>query len=720
MEPRFDAHGQGWLARLVLSRQLSRLRDDSGLRGAPPPQMNRSRLVGRAQHRLRRSETGGPLILAIAVGLLSGLGALLLRRLIDWVHFLFFDAGADLAARFAPPGLRPDWHIIVAPAVGMVIVSAMVRRWAPEARGHGVPEVQFAVLRQGGRIRPRVALVKAVASAISIGSGGSVGREGPIVQIGSGLGSTAGQLTGQGPRSRRILLAGGAAGAIAATFNAPIAGVMFAMEVILGTFAPRAFGLVVVSAVSASALSQAVLGRSPAFTLLERFTLGSEFELLLYLVLGLVMGLLAIAFIRCLYIVEDGFDRWRAHPTVKALAGGLAVGALGYFGSEHIFGVGHEGAELALRGAMGAGVMLSLVILKMLATSITLGAGGSGGVFAPALFIGAMAGGVFGQAVQAAIPGLSTDPGAYALVGMAALFGAAAHAPITAVLILFEMTDDYQIILPLMFSVVVAYLVTTRLYPESVYSIKLRRLGGFARSGDDPGALDLIVAEDLMAVDFESVSPDMSLADLGTLSRGRRTRSWPVLSGDQTLVGIVTDTDLERSAARDSAAESVRDIMTTHVVTCRPADSLMAAFQRFIRHDVQLVPVVEGDGSDRVVGVLGRRHVLRAYRDMSLLPTPVDTDERGGQRDMKAPVQREYTIPMGDKEVAHRRLRELDLPAGVLVALVRRGNRAFVPRGSTKLDHGDVLLLFTTKAHQGELDALLRRWDQAARGRPSN
>jgi len=703
---------------LLLSRQLLRLRDDSTPCRTPPQQVSRPRFVSRAQHRLRRSETAGPLLLAIGVGLLAGLGALLLRRLIDFVHFLFFDAGADLAARLAPAGLRADWHIIIAPAVGMVIVSAMVRRWAPEARGHGVPEVQFAVLRKGGRIRPRVALVKAVASAISIGSGGSVGREGPIVQIGAGLGSTAGQVTGQGPRSRRILLAGGAAGAIAATFNAPIAGVMFAMEVILGTFAPRAFGLVVVSAVSASALSQAVLGRSPAFTLPEQFTLGNEFELLLYLLLGLCMGLLAIAYIRCLHTVEDGFDRWRAHPTLKAVAGGLAVGALGYFGSELIFGVGHEGTELALRGALGAGVMLSLIIMKMLATSITLGAGGSGGVFAPALFIGAMAGGVFGQAAQAAIPGLVTDPGAYALVGMASLFGAAAHAPITAVIILFEMTDDYQIILPLMFSVVVAYLVTTRLYPESVYSIKLRRLGGFARSGDDPGAMDLIVVEDLMATNFESVPPDMSLAELGALSRGRRTRSWPVLSSENVLVGIVTDTDLERSAVRDSAAESVGDIMTTHVVTCRPADSLIAAFQRFIRHDVQLVPVVEESGNDRVVGVLGRRHVLRAYRDMSRLPAPSDTDDRDARPDMKALIQREYTIPMGDKQVAHRRLRELDLPAGVLVALVRRGHRAFVPRGSTKLDHGDGLLLFTTKAHQGELDTLLRRWEQTARTRP--
>ncbi|RMH12987.1 MAG: chloride channel protein, partial [Gemmatimonadetes bacterium] len=349
-------------------------------------------------------------------------------------------------------------HALVVPAVGMVIVAWMVRRFAPEAGGHGVPEVQYAVARKGGRIRPRVAIVKALASALSIGTGGSVGREGPIVQIGSALGSTVGQAVGMGPEQLRVLVAAGAAGAIGGTFNAPVAGVMFAVEVILVSFAARSLGLVVIASMTATAFTQATLGRAPAFELVQPFTLASEREFALYVVLGVLMGALAVVYTRVIYGFEDLFDGWRAPWWAKALTGGLAVGALGYFGSAHIFGVGHEGVELALHGGLVLGTMLLLVLLKMLATSITLAAGGSGGVFAPALFIGAMAGGAFGLLVHGWFPAWTAPPGAYALVGMAAVFGGAAHAPVTAIVVLFEMTDNYEIVLPLMLSVVLSYL----------------------------------------------------------------------------------------------------------------------------------------------------------------------------------------------------------------------------------------------------------------------
>ncbi|HSG48516.1 MAG TPA: chloride channel protein, partial [Longimicrobiales bacterium] len=259
--------------------------------------------VQRLRQLLQGSDTVGPLALAVAVGLLAGGGAVLLRAMIRAVQWVFFDQGTRLDLLTGLP--VPAWAVTVAaPALGLVLVVAILRSWAPEARGHGVPEVQFAVRMRGGKIRPRVAAAKAITSAISIGSGGSVGREGPIVQIGSTLGSAVAQLVGMGSQEMRILVAAGAAGAIGATFNAPIAGVIFALEVILGSFAARSFGLVVVSAVTATAVAQTFLGTEPAFRLVEEFALVSTWELALYPILGIVTGLIALLYVHAVYGVE--------------------------------------------------------------------------------------------------------------------------------------------------------------------------------------------------------------------------------------------------------------------------------------------------------------------------------------------------------------------------------------------------------------------------------
>lgn len=661
----------------------------------------------RIRTRLQRSETVAPVALAISVGAMAAGGAIVLRLLIRSVQWLLFDQGVVVAEALGVPGLQRI-HLLLAPAIGMVIVSWMVRKWAPEAQGHGVPEVQFAIRMLGGRIRPRVATVKAIASAISIGSGGSVGREGPIVQIGSSLGSTVGQVVGLGPNQTRILLAAGAASAIAATFNAPIAGVMFAMEVVLGSFAARSFGLVVVASVTATAISQAVLGDAPAFRLIEPFTLVSEWEFLLYLALGVFTGLIALAFVQSVYWFEDSFDSWKSSPSLKALVGGLGVGALGFFGSELLFGVGHEGVELALRGEMAAGFMLALVFLKILATSVTLGAGGSGGIFAPALFIGAMAGGAFGKGVNQLLPNLTAPPGAYALVGMAALFGAAAHAPITGILILFEMTDNYRIILPLMFAVVVSYLMASAIFPDSIYSIKLRRKGAMNAPRQEMGILDLLLVTDAMSLEYETVSPEMPLEEMVDLARSGKTRSWLVMDLADSLVGMVTETDLEDAIVMGSnEGEQVRDIMTASLITCSPGEPLRTAFRRFSERAVHQIPVVEDDDPQRVVGVLRRNELLWAYKELAdeherLL-------ERTGDEEISArseSVQMEVQVREGQHDLCLRRIREISLPAGTLVALLRRGERAVVPRGDTRVEPGDVLVLLTTR----DQEATLRTW----------
>ncbi len=661
-------------------------------------------LLTRIRTRLQRSETVTPVALAITVGALAAGGAILLRHLIRLVQWVFFEGGERLTVALGLDSLG-GLHLLLAPALGMVVVSWMVRKWAPEAKGHGVPEVQYAIHMLGGRIRSRVAAVKAIASAISIGSGGSVGREGPIVQIGSSLGSTIGQVVGLGPSQTRLLVAAGSASAIAATFNAPIAGVMFAMEVILGSFAARSFGLVVIASVTATAISQAVLGDAPAFRLVEPFTLLSEWEFLLYLALGVFAGLIALAYVQAVYWFEDSFDTWKVSPSVKALVGGLGVGAMGLFGSELLFGVGHEGVELALRGEMAVGFMLVLVLLKILATSVTLGAGGSGGVFAPALFIGAMAGGAFGKTANQLFPAITAPPGAYALVGMAAVFGAAAHAPITGILILFEMTDNYRIILPLMFSVVVSYLMASAIFQDSIYSWKLRRTGALNAPRQELGVLDLLLVTDAMSMEYETVPPDMSVEELADLARSGKTRSWLVVDSGGALTGVVTETDLEEAIVTGAQEElEVRDIMTRSLITCSPGEPLRTAFRRFSERAVHQIPVVEDDDPSRVVGVLRRNELLWAYKELAdehqrLL-------DRTGDEGLAAhseSVQMEVQVQEGQENLCLKRIREISLPSDTLIVLLRRGDRALVPRGDTRVEPGDVLVLITTRLQEDNL-----------------
>ena len=344
----------------------------------------------------------------------------------------------------------------------------------------------------------------------------------------------------------------------------------------------------------------------------------NERELVLYLLLGGLAGLVATAYVRAVYGLEGLFERWRVGVVWKAVAGGLGVGAIAYFGSPQVLGVGYEGVELALGGMLTIRLMLLLVAFKILATSFTLAAGGSGGVFAPALFIGAMAGGAFGQVAQGIFPDWTAPSGAYALVGIAAVFGAAAHAPITAVLILFELTGDYQIMVPLMLTVGVSYLVASRIFPESIYSLKLKRLGALEGPHREVSILDMLLVDDAMSEDFDTVARELSVTDLHQRARSKRTRSWPVVDASGELLGIVTETDLEQALVyRERDELTVGDVMTTSVVTLQPGDTLRTAFRRFGERDVKLIPVVEDSEGRKLVAVLKRYDMVWAYQTMA-------------------------------------------------------------------------------------------------------
>jgi CIC family chloride channel protein len=417
--------------------------------------------------------------LALAVGVGSGLGAIAFRYLIEGFTWIF-SGHSDPSAlgHFTNPHfpLLGPFIVLVVPVVGGLLYGPLVYRFAPEARGHGVPEVMLAVHSNEGRIRGRVPVVKSLASAICIGAGGSVGREGPIVQIGSAIGSALGQARRLAADDTRLLVACGAAGGIGATFNAPIAGVFFGLELILRRWDTRSFAMVILAGLVATAVGRVAFGSDP-FLALPAFHLVSDWEYGLYALLGLIAALVGVVFIRVLYGMEDLADRiWRGPAWLRPAAGGVLLGLVLLVLPE-MYGVGYPVLEGAIAGKYLVGTLIAFLCGKILATSLTMAIGGSGGVFAPSLFIGAMLGSAFGAGAHGLLSADTAAAGAYGLVGMAAVFAAVARAPITAVLIVFELTGNYQIILPLMLAVIVATGLSHLLSADSIYTLKLHRRG---------------------------------------------------------------------------------------------------------------------------------------------------------------------------------------------------------------------------------------------------
>jgi CIC family chloride channel protein len=650
--------------------------------------------------RLHLSETTTLLLTAIVVGAGTGLGAVLFIKMIAVLDSFFLGTHSLLW------GLLGAGVLVIAPVLGALISGPVIAYFAKEAKGHGVPEVMQAIALRGGRIRPRVVVAKVIASAFCIGSGGSAGREGPIVQVGAALGSTIGQWLHLSEARIRNLVACGAAAGIAATFNAPMAGVVFAMEIILGELHLGDLGNVVISAVTSSTVARIFLGDRPAFAI-PNYAIHSPWEIVIYAVVGLLAGLTAVGFIRVLYWFEGRFDAARFPESLKPAAGAFILGWLGLFywlglkgfgagDRPEIFGTGFPAIEAALNGELPLIMLLALVFLKPLATSLTLGSGNSGGVMAPTLLVGAALGGAVSRVVEMFMPGLTAGPGAFAVVGMAAVFAGAARAPFTAILIVFEMTNDYRMILPLMTAVIISLILAERLLPDSIYTLKLTRRGIRLKRGRDLDVMETVGVDEVMVASPVTVAADMPVTRLGTefLRTGRH--GFPVLNADGSLFGVVSLEDYRKAVDLDpSVAEQllVRDIATQDIVSVYPDETVDVVLQKMAPRDISRLPVVARDNPRHLVGVVRRNDIVRAYELGALRREEARNriDQLRALSDTRTRFIDIHLTPLSSS--VGKTVSALGLPHGVIIVSIHRGRDLLIPNGDTELEGGDQITL---------------------------
>lgn len=558
------------------------------------------------------------LFLASLVGIFTGLGAYLLNLIVDFVRFLLYENGGHV---FFGPEIA-DYFRILYPAIGGLAVGLLTYHFSPEVKGHGIPGVMDTVANKGGLIRKRVAFLTSINSGTTIGSGGSAGKEGPIVQIGAAIGSVIGQLFRVSQRRLKILVGCGSAAGLAAVFNAPIAGVVFAVEVILAEFSLTVFTPIVISAVIATAISHSLVGTSPLFAIPE-YSLNSPAEFPIYLFMGLAGGILSVFFIRMLYRIEDFFEeQLKTADYLKPAIGGLLTGILA-FGLPELYGFDDSATHTALTGHTGIQMLAILVIAKMLATSFTLGSGGTGGLFTPSLFIGAMFGALYGSVAGRLFPDFVASPGAYALVGMGVIVAGTIHAPLSALLIIFEITGDYHIILPLMLGTVTSTLVARWIEPESIYTMKVSLFSNRVSGGRNVRILEETNIQGLIMKDAPTVREETGFNEILDRLLSSEFNTFPVLNRDNRITGIITLRDIRPIIFdRDVAPLLVAtDVMSENVFFLEPEESMAAAIRKLEIDDYELLPVVDSASSMVYQGVVTRDKLMRYYTKQNVLLT---------------------------------------------------------------------------------------------------
>ena len=541
--------------------------------------------------------------IAIIIGLLTGLAVGVYDHVLQYSNTLF---GMQ---RGFPVHDFPYYYVIFIPALGGLLVGLI--SYFLIKKQYGVQGLIETVTLRGSRLNLIDTFLETFTSIITISSGGSLGKEAPGVLAGAGTGAFVGKILKSSERQLQVFLGCGAAGGIAAAFCAPLAGVVFVVEVIYGELETSTFIPIVISSVFATLVSSTIFGIKPIQ--ISSYVLISPYEeLMLYLVLGLCAGIISTILIRTLYFTKDIFAKIPIHTSFKPALGGLLVGLIGFF-YPRILGMGYNVIMDALNNQFTFKLLLILLFLKIIAFSLSLGSGGSGGMIVPSLFIGAMFGGAFGIIANVFYPGITAGPGAYALVGMGAVFAGTVRAPLTAILILFEITRDYNLILPLMFACVLSNVMSNALYPESILTEGLRRKGFKIRKGREVDTMVSILVKDAMVKHIQTISEEKSVKSLTTFMQASRHGGFPVVNSKGKLSGIVTISDIQSKVKSKEVDLKIGEIATKELEVAYPDENLDIVLKRLAAKQIGRLPVVEREDKTKLLGLITRSDIVNAY-----------------------------------------------------------------------------------------------------------
>ena len=555
-------------------------------------------------------------LLAALIGVLAGFIAYVLYDLIGLITNLAYYHEWSFHFR-SPENTHLGPWIIVTPVIGGLIVGFMAKYGSEKIKGHGIPEAMEAVLTSRSRIEAKVAILKPLSAAIAIGTGGPFGAEGPIIQTGGAFGSLVGQLISTTAAERKVLLACGAGAGMAATFNTPIAGVILAIELLLFEFRSRSFIPLVIACTLATSVRTILLGQHSMFTM-GNVNFDVVRGLPFYLLLGVISGAAAIGFTKLLYWVEDQFDRLPINDLWHPAIGALGLGIIGFF-LPRVLGVGYDTISDILNNNLALKLLILVAVFKALALVISLGSGTSGGLLAPMFMSSAAMGGAFAVIVNMIFPSAHLSPGAYALVAMAAVFGSASRATFAFIVFAFEITHDYNAILPLMLGCVIADMIAIRYLPSSIMTEKLARRGLKVPEEYEAGVLKMVRVGEVMRKDVNPISQEMTVAELAErMGRGEPaynlTQGLPIVSSDGKLVGVVTQGDLLRALELDpKGTMTVLEAGSQQLIVAYPDELAHDAMYRMLQRDIGRLPVVSRENPQQLIGYFNRSSLLGAW-----------------------------------------------------------------------------------------------------------
>ncbi len=568
-----------------------------------------------------KHDTVAALSIAMIIGVAAGFGNIIFRSLIHFFQGLFF--GIDSEVMLTALEKAPVWQIILIPAFGGLLVG-VIKHFVPSANGSGVSEVIKSISFKTP-ISIMKGIMRTLTSGITLGSGGSAGREGPIVLIGAAIGSTVGRLFKLSSNRLSTSIACGASGGLAATFNTPMSGAMFSAEVLMGEFGLKTFSPIMISAVTATVISRYWYGNKVTFAAPE-YIMFSHTELILYAIMGAFIAVTSVFFIRFNFFVAEYFGRLQVPTWVKPAIGGLMMGVIAVF-CRNIMGVGYGTIMQILDSNLTGFILLVFVFLKIVATSLTLGSGGAGGHFVPSLFIGASAGGFFGWFMQLLFPEIAGS-GTYALVGMAAMLGAVMRAPITSIFMIFEITQSYQIVLPAMLACIIAYVVDGAIEKDSIFTWTLSREGFKFGKGVEQSVLGSIYVRDIMLTDIIRFREDTTFVEIRQSIERKPHAYFPVVDNNDYLTGIISLNDLKTVFFKNEETLSLtaKDMgIRKNIITVREDETLLEAMVDFGIKDVGDLPVVRHTPQGLLlIGLLRRSDIIIAYnkRIVDFAPSP--------------------------------------------------------------------------------------------------